>query len=169
MGTTGPAPKRDAERRRRNAKTVPTTTVVIDDLIKEPVEIPEADPSWHATARHWYDSLQRSGQAVFYEPSDWATALVLAETLSRELNPQFVAYVDKESGETIAEWVTMPIKGSSLTAILKGMTALMVTEGDRRRLSIELERKRATDEATAALKGAASISAQRDKRFARES
>ncbi len=163
----GPPPKRDAERRRRNPKTVETTTVLIDDLIKEPVSIPEVPDGWHATAKHWFESLSRSGQAVFYEPSDWATALVLAETLSRELNPQFVAYVDKETGETVAEWVTMPIKGSSLAAILKGMTSLMVTEGDRRRLSIELERKRATDEATAALSGAASISAQRDKRFGR--
>ncbi len=163
----GPAPKRDAERRRRNPKVVETTTVLIDDLIKEPVEIPEVPETWHPIARHWFESLARSGQAVFYEPSDWAAAMVIGETLSRELNPQYVAYTDKESGEVIAEWITMPIKGASLAAILKGMTALMVTEGDRRRLSIELERKRATDEATAALSGAASISAQRDKRFSR--
>lgn len=163
----GPAPKRDAERRRRNPKVVETTTVLIDDLIKEPVEIPEVPEGWHPTAKHWFESLTRSGQSVFYEPSDWATALVIGETLSRELNPQYVAYTDKESGEVIAEWITMPMKGASLAAILKGMASLMVTEGDRRRLSIELERKRAKDEAAAALAGAASISAQRDKRFSR--
>lgn len=165
MGATGPAPKRDAERRRRNAKTVPTTTVQIDDLIREPVEIPAVDESWHEIAKHWYESLARSGQSVFYEPSDWATAVVLAEALHRELSPQ--PFVVGQGEFATVEMHTLPIKGSSLTALLKGMTALMVTEGDRRRLSIELERKRATDEATAALAGASSISAQRDKRFSR--
>lgn len=163
MGSHGPVPKRDAERRRVNARTVPTTTVKIDDLIKEPVEIPAADEDWHEAARQWYDSLARSGQAVFYEPSDWATAYVLAETLHRELSPQPI--VTGNGDDTHIEWVTVPIKGSSLTAILKGMTALMVTEGDRRRLSIELERKRATDEAAAVLAGAASISAKRQERL----
>ena len=163
---SGPPPKRDAERRRRNPKAVPTTTVDLETLITQPVEIPEADGGWHPVAAQWYESLARSGQAIFYEPSDWATAYTLAETLSRELNPQFISYVDKETGETMAEWVTMPIKGASLNAILKGMTALMVTEGDRRRLSIELERKRGADAAAAALAGVASISDKRQQRLA---
>lgn len=162
----GPPPKRDAERRRRNKPDVETITIDVESLMLEPIEIPKVDEGWHPVARQWYESLARSGQAVFYEPSDWATAYALAETLSRELNPQFVSYVDKESGETMAEWVTMPIKGSSLSAILKGMTSLMVTEGDRRRLSIELERKRARDEAAAAVAGVASISQQRQRHLA---
>lgn len=138
----GPPPKRSAERRRSNKPAVEVIQVDIETLVKEPIEIPAPDEGWHPVARAWYGSLARSGQAIFYEPSDWATAYALAETLSRELNPQFISYVDKETGETMGEWVTTPIKGASLSAILKGMTSLMVTEGDRRRLSIELERKR---------------------------
>lgn len=165
MGTRGPAPKRDAERRRTNEKALPTTTVDIAALAKEEVTIPEANGDWHPVAINWYESLPRSGQAVFYEPSDWATAYVLAETLSRELSPQPVMSTDPQTGEVTIEWIKMPIKGASLTAILKGMTALMVTEGDRRRLSIELERKRDLDEAAAVAAGASSISQQRQRRL----
>jgi hypothetical protein len=172
MGARGPVGKRDDERRRRNKPETPTTTVDLSAQLLEPVEIPAAgeigadeDREWHPIARLWYESLAKSGQAVFYEPSDWAAAYVLAETLSRELHPHFVSYIDVETGERMGSWVTEPIKGASLTAILKGMTALMVTEGDRRRLSIELERKRDLDEASAVAAGASSISQQRQRRF----
>ena len=44
----------------------------------------------HPAARRWFESLAESGQSAFYEPSDWATAYVLAETMSRELRPRVV-------------------------------------------------------------------------------
>jgi hypothetical protein len=156
----GPAPKRDAERRRRNKPDVATTTVDVAGLISEDIEIPAVDEAWHPVARLWYESLARSGQAVFYEPSDWATAYVLAETLDRDLQPKPVVITDAD-GDQRVEMHTMPLKGSSLTAILKGMTSLMVTEGDRRRLRIELERERGKQELPA---GVADITQQRGAR-----
>jgi hypothetical protein len=60
---------------------------------------------------------------------------VLAESLSRDLKPQVVGFT-KEGEPVIA---SVPIKGASLTAYLRGMSSLLVTEGDRRRIQLELE------------------------------
>lgn len=134
MGTRGPAPKREAQRRRRNK---PDVEVEHADGADE-VLIPEADPEWHPVARQWFESLKNSGQSVFYEPSDWALASVIAESMSREFRPQPMV-VGRGEFQRI-EFVSMPPKGASLAAWLKAMTALMATEGDRRRAALELGR-----------------------------
>ena len=106
-----------------------------------------ADPKWHHVATVWYESLLTSGQNVFYEPSDWALAFVIAESISRELNPHQVV-VTSPDGENSIEEVSKPPKGASLAAWLKGMSALLVAEGDRRRLQIELTTATAASEET---------------------
>lgn len=139
MGTRGPTPKRSTQRRRTNKPAAP--------VVKAPgaieVQVPAADRSWHVVARRWYESLALSGQSAFYEPSDWATARIIAESMSRELKPQFVGLTD--DGE--AQFATLPLKGASLAAYLKAMSALLVTEGDRRRASLELQRPAPAGEA----------------------
>jgi hypothetical protein len=104
----------------------------------EIVERPSADPGWHPAAVAWFESLAASGQSHFYEPSDWATAYVLAESMSRELNPQPLVVGSGE--EARVELYRLPPKAASVAAWLKGMTALMATEGDRRRAALELQR-----------------------------
>lgn len=142
----GPVPKRSAERRRRNIPAAgPVETVEVDEPLEEVFEIPEADPDWHPMARQWYESLEASGQSKFYEASDWMTAYIIAESLSRDLFPQFVGMghvYNRESGEMETKPMKMriPIKGASLGAYLKGMSVLLVTEGDRRRMSMEINR-----------------------------
>jgi hypothetical protein len=89
---------------------------------------------WHPVAKRWFDSLAKSGQSQFYTSSDWATAFVLAETLSRELKPQPLVVGDN------VEMVEQPLKGATLLAFLRGVTALLATEGDRRRVSLELQK-----------------------------
>lgn len=140
MGERGPPPKRDSQRRRRNKPETPTTTA--PGAVS--VEVPPADPGWHPLALDWYESLAGSGQAVYYQPSDWATARLVAESLSRDLNPQVVGVTDAGPIEA-----SIPLKGASLAAYLKAMSSLMVTEGDRRRMRLELDppnRKGATGE-----------------------
>ncbi len=139
MGTRGPVPKRTTQRRRTNKPAIPTTQT---DLGSSTVEIPPSDPTWHAVARSWYEALSTSGQSKFYEPSDWATAVLVAESMSRDLSPQFVGFT--EAGDVIHE--TIPLKGASLAAYLRAMSVLMVTEGDRRRLSLELNRAAGKDD-----------------------
>lgn len=139
----GPIGKRDEERRRRNKDAVPTTTVDLDTLLAGEVEIPLADDEWHDVAKLIWDSLPKSGQSIFMEASDWAAAYLLCESISRDLNEQVVGIT--ESGEVVKSEI--PLKGASLSAYLKGFASLMMTEGDRRRLKIELERKKARDAA----------------------
>lgn len=114
----GPPPKRSDQRRRRNKPTREITKV--EGAAEVPV--PDADPQWHPVARRWFESLGQSGQSAFYEPSDWATAFAVAETMSRDLHADG------------------PVGGASLAAWLKAMSSLLVTEGDRRRVSVELQR-----------------------------
>lgn len=136
----GPPPVRDSERRRRNKPVVETTTVDIAELASQEVEIPAPDEDWHPAALQWYNSLARSGQSIYYEPSDWATAYAVAESLSRDLKPR--PLVVGQGEEVTVEWVEQPLKGSSLTAYLKAFASLMVTESERRRLHMELERRK---------------------------
>lgn len=132
MGTRGPAPKRSDQRRRENKPS----QEIVEVYGAAQVERPRVNSQWHPVAKRWFESLAFSGQSRFYEPSDWAAAYVLAESISRELKPQVVGVTDE--GEAVRAHV--PPKGASLAAWLKGMTALLVTEGDRRRASVELQR-----------------------------
>lgn len=188
----GPAPKRSDERRRRNVPAAgPVEKVEIaelgtpwDDedslpfLIRQEIVIPDtpkvaaeddgidSEPSedWHPLALEFWDSLKRSGQAIYWEPSDWMVAKLMCESLSRDLKPQVVGIMqptDSQPGEVIRERI--PFKGASLGAYLKMFGQLMLTEGERRRLSIELERKRAE----AANAAPASVTKITDRRQAR--
>jgi hypothetical protein len=135
----GPVPKRESQRRRRNRS---------DEVEKgagaRKVRAPRANPKWHPVARAWFNSLGRSGQSRFYEPSDWALAVLMAESISRDLAPQFVGFEEGTDGDGNAFvkpcLQALPMKGAALAAYLKGMSNLLVTEGDRRRLRLELER-----------------------------
>lgn len=151
MGIPGPPPKKDAERRRRNKgpetegalSSIPAEVVNVDELLVGEVEIPTPDEDWHPIASMLYESVSKSGQVIWMEPSDWAALYLMCESISRDLNPQVVGIT--EEGDVVKD--TIPLKGASLSSYLKGFAALMMTEGDRRRLRIELERKKRLDEA----------------------
>lgn len=145
MGERGPVPKRASQRRRRN-KTDDSGTPVPDITpapsgTAEPVPAPPADESWHPIALRWYQSLAESGQSIWYEPSDWATAFLIAESISRDLSDQVVGITDE--GDVVKDKI--PLKGASLAAYLKAMGNLLVTEGDRRRARAELTRATEVD------------------------
>lgn len=127
MPTKGPVPKRDAQRRRRN-KTEEATRAVADGATRGPDLIGRHT----AAGRRWYNALRRSGQAQFFEPSDWAAAELVVLAID-----SFV----KKPGAMM------------LGAIDKMSSSLLVTEGDRRRLRVELER-----ETPASEEGAADVS-----------
>lgn len=157
----GGVPNRQGGRRRRNTTTatggqyVPDTIQVGDvdwDETERDGEItpaPDPDPEWHPVAANLYDAMRRSGQRVYYEPSDWALAQILCEQITRELNPKFVGFKKVQDGETVSglpvmvdeeHFETVPLVGGSLNALLKAMEKLMVTEVDRRRARIEIDR-----------------------------
>ena len=84
------------------------------------------DASWHPLANAWYAFLASSGQSAFYEPSDWGLAVLVAESMSRDLNPQVVGITD--SGKVVTS--VIPLKGACLSAYMRAMNVLLVTEGD---------------------------------------
>jgi hypothetical protein len=138
VGTRGPIPKRVDERLGHETKAELAAVTKAPAARKVPV--PAADPEWHPVALRWYRSLKRSGQARFYEPSDWSAAYLVAESMSRDLGEQFVGFrgIGKDLTEAVFEKI--PIKGASLGAYLKAFAVLGVSEGDRRRMQIELQR-----------------------------
>ncbi|MEU9442870.1 hypothetical protein AB0D42_18495 [Streptomyces sp. NPDC048304] len=124
MGARGPIGKRSEERMGHRSKDEK------DAVTKAPAsppadlpDLPEPDPLWHPIATDWYLSLRESGQAVFYQPSDWAMARYAAELMSRGLSSD------------------RPPNGQYVSALDSVMARLLTTEGDRRRARIELERK----------------------------
>ncbi|MGW0984291.1 phage terminase small subunit [Streptomyces xiamenensis] len=123
MGTRGPVPKRSEERRRRNKGEGPEPVAAPSGPPPDAPVLPEPDNDWHPVASDWYLSLRESGQAAFYQPSDWAVARYVAELMSRALS------AERPNGQLIA-------------AINSTMSSLLTTEGDRRRARIELERQR---------------------------
>lgn len=140
MGSRGPVPKRSDQRRRTN-KSATVSGKVTKAPAADRVCAPTPDEEWHPVARRWFDSLSASGQSRFYEPSDWATAYLIAESISRDLNPQVVGVTER--GDAVFE--SIPLKGASLSAYLKAFGNLLTTEGDRRRASVELQRGELSD------------------------
>ena len=162
----GPPPKRSEERRRRNKDVVKTIKVNLDETLAGEIEIPappvittkvdketgeiteldEPRHMWHPAVESIYLSLARSGQAIFYEASDWAVAYAACEAFSRELNPKPVVLTDSE-GATYVEMHIQPVNGAVFGNFVKTMTTLMATEGARRQLRIELDRQKRIDAA----------------------
>lgn len=119
MGTRGPIGKRSDQRRRRN-KQPENEPALVTAIGQSEVKPPAEDRAWHPYAKQWFRSLKRSGQAKFYQDSDWQEARMVAFLISNEFN--------RESG---------PRSGMMDTIFARG-DSLMTTEGARRRLRIEL-------------------------------
>lgn len=136
-GRSGRTPKRSEERMGHRSKAemaavqkVPVNTAAI-------VYQPPADPAWHQLARDWYEALAESGQAIFFEPSDWAAARYVAAIMTRNIE-------------------ATKFNGQLFGCLWTAMNDLMTTEASRRRLRLELER----DTTNADKKAEASILAE---------
>ncbi|QFG04582.1 terminase small subunit [Mycobacterium phage Keziacharles14] len=126
-GTRGPIGKRDEERVRRNTPDSPTETVAVHGA----VVIPElGDVSFngetHPMITDMYDSIKASAAVKYYEPTDWQFARLALLTLNQEL--------------IFARDLGKPVGAMKLTAINQMLSALLLTEGDRRRVRLEIER-----------------------------
>lgn len=125
MGSRGPAPKRDAQRAGHRSKSERADKVVVTQGGK--VTAPAPDPEWCDRAREMYAALTESGQARYFEPSDWALAQVLCDMLSEFYKPGI-----RRSAELFKH-------------VMQGFQLLGVTEVDRRRARIEVDRKGGED------------------------
>jgi hypothetical protein len=110
-------PARSDQRVRRN-KTEPTEKVEAIGV----VPVPELGfPNPHPLTVDLYNSLGQSAQARYYEASDYH----VARAVLHFLDLQFKA--DRPSGQMVA-------------ALFSQLTDLLVTEGARRRVRLEVER-----------------------------
>lgn len=113
----GPIPKRSDQRRRRNASSQVDSVAVAG-----PVDVPKlALTDVHPIAADMYRSLTESGQSRYFEPSDWQRARLMCEMVSRLLN----------AGK---------LSSMLYTAIQQDMNSLLFTEGERRKVRMEIER-----------------------------
>lgn len=132
MGARGPIGKRSEERMgHRSKQEKDSVTKAPSGAPVDLPELPEPDALWHPIAADWYLSLRESGQAAFYQPSDWAVARYAADLMSKVLL--------SERGPN----------GQLVAALNSVMSSLLTTEGDRRRARMELERKPAARQAPA--------------------
>jgi len=129
VGTRGPAPARsgdhsrarDANRPSRNQGDL-TTGVHLE------ATIPDADPDWGKVASTIWESFHNSGQVEFWQETDWALAYWVC------------VQVDRHDKAPLARGAAQ-----NMTTILQAMTSLMMTEAERRRARIELERPKPTE------------------------
>lgn len=118
-GSRGPVPKRDDERIRRNLDPMgPVDKItVIGAVIAPELELGEV----HPLVSDLYASMQTSAQSKFFEDSDWQIARLAMHELNRHL--------------------TGPKPSAVFLQVLSSMlSSLLVTEGDRRRVRLEIDR-----------------------------
>ena len=85
------------------------------------VATPSCPSSLHPAAAAWFESLKLSGHSAFYEPSDWAAAVYVAEAMSVNLNQP------RLSAQLFAQ-------------VWAAMGDLLSTEKERRKARIQVQR-----------------------------
>lgn len=125
MGTRGPVPKRSDQRVRRNKDEAgPAEKVTALGSVEVP-PLGLEDP--HPLIVDFYESLKDSAQSRYYEPSDWQFArftLHFADKLVKSGKPS----------------------SQMLAAVNAALTELLVSEGARRRVRLEVEREQTKGE-----------------------
>lgn len=117
----GPVPKRSEERIRRNKPETPITKIEVDGPARQP-DLGMDDP--HPIIKEFWESMGQSGQAQYYEPTDWSYAkftLHFADQLLKSSRPS----------------------AQLLQGVNSALGDLLVSEGSRRRVRMEVERNQA--------------------------
>jgi hypothetical protein len=118
MAITGPIPKRSDQLIRRNI-TDPIDKVTAIGPVYTPTLGMTGEV--HPLVRDFWDSLKVSAQNKFYEPSDWQFARITLHFLNDLL-------------------LSSRPSSQMLASVNQMLSLLLVTEGDRRRVRIEVER-----------------------------
>lgn len=125
MGKRGPIPERSEQRVRRN-KTgedgIATEKITAIGQVGVP-ELGLSDP--HPLISDFYESLKASAQSQYYEESDWQFARITCHFLDQQI----------KAGRPSAQMYA---------AVNTALSNLLVSEGDRRRVRLEIERETKT-------------------------
>jgi hypothetical protein len=119
----GPVPKRSSERIRTHDNGAIEKVQAFGVVSKPKLGLGD-DP--HPIIIDFWDSIGESAQARYYEPSDWQYLRVSLHFLNKLLN----------TGKPSAQM---------LTVVNQMLTDLLVSEGSRRRVRMEIEREQTKD------------------------
>jgi hypothetical protein len=122
---TGPIPKREESRVRATEPGQEITKVPMTGKVTPPKLSAYPGMLTHTLTKGFWESLKESGQAKYYEPSDWMTALTALHLLDKQLS--------SERG----------ISPTMVASVWQMLASIAVTEGERRRIRLEVERKTA--------------------------
>lgn len=114
----GPVPKRSNQRLSKDKSR--NDSVEIVEGIKPSEDLKSIDENWNQTMTTWFQSLLDSGQSRFYQASDWSTARMWCEIITREM--------DKPEG----------VSASMMSQFTVVANSLLTTEGSRRRARLEM-------------------------------
>jgi hypothetical protein len=128
MGARGPVPNRSGDLS-RDRDVNRSDRAPLSKGKSRPATIPAADPTWHPIALMLWNAAIESGQTDFYESSDYALLYSLCEDLSTYKKPS----IDKDGNEYVKR------NGQILATIYSALGDLLISEGQRRRLRLELE------------------------------
>lgn len=118
----GPPPKRSEERIRRNKSEYEITTIEAVGTVDQP-ELGFDDP--HPITLELWVSMAQSAQSQYYEPTDWAYAKFVlhhADQLLKSSRPS----------------------AQMFQGITSSFGDLLMSEGSRRRVAMEIERNKST-------------------------
>src|SRR5690606_22725379 len=125
------------------------------------VQKPQPSPHWRQDIRNYFNATLASGAADWYENSDLMWLTIQCELLDRVLRGSRLVPVFKQQANENGDWVPVldedgqpvpevdefgepemrvigSINGQALRSILDMGSELLVTEGSRRRLRIDL-------------------------------
>lgn len=117
----GPVPKRSEERIRRNKPEYEITRIEAEGTVEQP-DLGFDDP--HPITVELWESMAQSAQSEYYEPTDWAYAKFVlhhADQLLKNSRPS----------------------AQMFQGITSSFGDLLMSEGARRRVAMEIERNKA--------------------------
>lgn len=119
MARKGPVPERVANRLGHRTKAENDVTRI---RVPTRATVPGPDKTWHPIALRIYKAAKASAQSKLYEPSDWAVLYFVCDEISVHCRSKNRSAV-------------------KLSAINQMLAGLVLTEGERRRAQIEIERE----------------------------
>lgn len=96
-----------------------------------------ADPAWQVSVQDLWESLGNSPMSQYYTPADWAFAWITCDILTEAL--------------TVRNQQTGMLNASMIAACMANLARLGTTEGDRRRIRMEIEAEHELDPTIAIL------------------
>lgn len=122
MSRPGPVPKRSEERIRRNKPEYEITTIEAVGNVEQP-DLGFDDP--HPITVEIWESMAQSAQAQYYEPTDWSYAKFVLHHADQQLK-------------------TSRPSAQMFQGITSSFGDLLLSEGARRRVAMEIERNKAS-------------------------